>query len=100
MNSAPQRILIRSTNWIGDVVMSLPAMREVRRLHPDAHLAVVARDWVADLYRGQGLADEIISFPDSTGPFCFKMHSRPPYSSCSPASMTAWATRLNTGAYC
>jgi heptosyltransferase II len=63
VNSGPQRILIRSTNWIGDVVMSLPAMREVRRLHPEAHLAVMARDWVADLYRGQGLADEIISFP-------------------------------------
>ncbi len=63
MNSAPRKILVRSTNWIGDVVMALPALREVRRLHPEAHLAVVARDWVSDLYRGQGLVDEIISFP-------------------------------------
>ena len=56
-------IVVRSTNWIGDVVMSLPALREVRRLHPEAHLAIVARDWVSDLYRDQGLVDEIISFP-------------------------------------
>ncbi|MFZ0427481.1 MAG: lipopolysaccharide heptosyltransferase II [Acidobacteriota bacterium] len=63
MSPSRPRVLVRSTNWIGDVVMSLPALREVRRLHPDAHLAVVARDWVADLYREQGLVDEIVSFP-------------------------------------
>lgn len=63
MRSGPRKILVRSTNWIGDVVMSLPALREVRRLHPEAHLAVAARDWVSGLYRGQGLVDEIISFP-------------------------------------
>lgn len=64
MSSSPERILVRSTNWLGDVVMSLPALREVRRLHPGAHLAVLARDWVAGLYREQGLVDEIIRFPD------------------------------------
>ncbi len=57
-----RRILIRSTNWIGDVVMSLAALRELRRLHPEATLSVFAREWVAGLYEGQGLVDEIIPF--------------------------------------
>lgn len=58
------RILIRSTNWIGDVVMSMAALREVRRLYPQAHSAVFARHWVAGLFEGQGVVDEIIPFSD------------------------------------
>lgn len=55
-----QSILIRATNWIGDCVMSLPAVRELRRLYPDARLSILARPWVADIYRTGGLADEVI----------------------------------------
>ncbi len=53
------RILVSSTNWIGDVVMSLAALRELRRLYPSAHLAVLARPWVTAIYQDQGLVDEI-----------------------------------------
>ena len=53
------RILVCSTNWIGDVVMSLAALRELRRLYPSAHLTVLARTWVAAMYQDQGLVDEI-----------------------------------------
>jgi heptosyltransferase-2 len=56
------RILIRSTNWIGDAVMSMAALREIRRLYPEAHLALFARRWVAGLFEGQRVVDEIISF--------------------------------------
>lgn len=56
------RILIRSTNWIGDAVMSLAAIREVRKLYPKAHLAIFARHWVASIFEGQGIVDEIIPF--------------------------------------
>jgi len=54
------RILIRGTNWIGDSVMSLAALREVRRLFPDHHLTLLVRDWVAELFENQGLVDEIL----------------------------------------
>ena len=30
------RILVRATNWLGDAVMSLPALRAVRERFPDA----------------------------------------------------------------
>jgi heptosyltransferase-2 len=47
----PERLLVRAPNWIGDVVLSLPALRDLRRRFPTAHLEVLARPWVADLYR-------------------------------------------------
>lgn len=60
------RIMIRATNWVGDAIMSLPALRAVRSKFPDAQLAVVARPYVADLYRGQGICDELIPY-DTNG---------------------------------
>ncbi len=62
MSSGPEapRLMIRSTNWIGDVVMSVPAIRELRRLHPDWRITVVARERVAGLYHDRELADEVL----------------------------------------
>ena len=34
---------MRATNWVGDAVMSLPALRAMRERFPDAHIAVLAR---------------------------------------------------------
>jgi len=46
-----ERLLVRAPNWVGDVVLSLPALRDARRAFPRARLEVLARAWVADLYR-------------------------------------------------
>ncbi len=53
-------ILIRATNWIGDAIMSLPALRTVRASFPAAHITVLARPWVADLYEGERAIDAVI----------------------------------------
>jgi len=45
-----ERVLVRAPNWVGDVVLSLPALRDVRRAFPSARLEVLARPWVAGLY--------------------------------------------------
>jgi len=47
----PERLLVRAPNWVGDVVLSLPALRDLRRSFPTARLEVLARPWVAELYR-------------------------------------------------
>ena len=57
-----KRILIRGTNWIGDVIMSLPAISAVRETLPDARISVLAKPWVADIYRLSPDVDEVISF--------------------------------------
>ena len=54
------RILIRATNWVGDAVMSLPAIRAVRSAFPGAHLTVLARSSVADLYARETAIDGVM----------------------------------------
>jgi len=46
----PERIVVRAPNWLGDAILSLPAVRDVRRNFPSARLEVLARPWVAPLY--------------------------------------------------
>jgi heptosyltransferase-2 len=55
----PVKILVRATNWVGDAVMSLPALRAIRRRWPTAEIVVLARPWVAELYRDQECADRL-----------------------------------------
>ena len=42
-----KRVVVLAPNWLGDVVMALPAMAAVRQWFADAHLAVAARPSVA-----------------------------------------------------
>ncbi len=53
---------MRATNWVGDAVMSLAALRALRRAWPRAHIAVLARSWVADIYGREAFADEVIPY--------------------------------------
>jgi heptosyltransferase-2 len=59
------KVLLRATNWLGDAVMSLPAIRVVRQVFPHAHIAVLARPSVADLYAREGAIDQVIVYPAS-----------------------------------
>jgi heptosyltransferase-2 len=54
--------LVRATNWVGDAVMSLPALRALRQRYPQAHIAILAKPWVADLYRREPICDELIPY--------------------------------------
>ena len=56
------KILVRATNWVGDAIMALPALRAVRARFPEARIAIVARPYVADIYRGQQICDELVSY--------------------------------------
>ena len=56
------KILVRATNWVGDAIMALPALRLVRAKFADAHIAILARPYVADIYRGQGVCDDLIAY--------------------------------------
>jgi heptosyltransferase-2 len=56
------RLLIRATNWVGDAIMALPALQVVRHRFADAHIAVLALPYVAQIYAGQGIADELIPY--------------------------------------
>lgn len=59
------RVLIRATNWVGDAVMSLPAVRAVAGAFPGADIAVLARPWVADLYARETAISRVIPYAPS-----------------------------------
>jgi len=58
----PGTILVRATNWVGDAVMSLPALRALRQRFPKARISILAKPWVADLYRREPFCDELIPY--------------------------------------
>jgi heptosyltransferase-2 len=52
------KILIRATNWVGDAIMALPALRLVRSRFPDAEITIFARPYVAAIYENQRICDK------------------------------------------
>jgi len=59
--------MVRATNWLGDAVMSLPAIRVMRQVFPRASLTVVARPSIADLYSREDSVDRVILYPAAKG---------------------------------
>jgi heptosyltransferase-2 len=57
-----KNILVRSTNWIGDAVMTLPAMAAIRKNLPDAQITVLAKPWVAELFHICPDVDDVMIF--------------------------------------
>jgi lipopolysaccharide heptosyltransferase II len=62
-----ERILIRSSNWLGDAVMSVPAVRAIKLGHPGAHVAVLTPEKLADVWKLVAEVDEVIAFPPPAG---------------------------------
>jgi heptosyltransferase-2 len=56
------KILIRGTNWIGDAILTLPAVASIRATYPNAHISILAKPWVADIYKLFSDLDEIIIY--------------------------------------
>jgi heptosyltransferase II len=62
----PFRILIRSTNWLGDAVMSVPAVRAIKDGRPDAHVTIAAPAKIASMWNLIPEVDAIISLPNTS----------------------------------
>ena len=59
------KILVRGTNWIGDAVMSIPALCELRRTFPDDQITLHTRSWADGLFRDASFIDELVTFDKS-----------------------------------
>lgn len=60
--SPPQRLLVRAVNWLGDAVMTTPALGAIRSACPEARIVAVARPLVADLLREHPAIDELVVY--------------------------------------
>ncbi len=58
----PEKILIRSTNWIGDAIMTTPAVRTIRENFPKAEITLLALPWVADVFSASPHVDHIFLY--------------------------------------
>ena len=56
------KILVRGTNWIGDAVMSIPALGELRRIFPDSQVTLHMRSWADGLFRDVDFIDELVTY--------------------------------------
>lgn len=56
----PRRVLVRATNWVGDAVMTLPAMDRLGQAFAGASIDVLAKPWVAAVYRGHPAVNEVL----------------------------------------
>jgi len=62
-----RRILVRATNWVGDVVMTIPALEAVRENFPESRLAVLARPWVIPLLETHPAVDQVLPLRKGKG---------------------------------
>jgi heptosyltransferase-2 len=58
--------LIRSSNWLGDAVMSVPAVRAIKNGRPDVHVTIAAPDKIAPMWNLIPEVDAIISLPEGS----------------------------------
>ncbi len=58
----PFRMVIRSSNWLGDAIMSVPAVRAIKRGRPDAHVTILAPAKLADVWKRVPEVDDVITF--------------------------------------
>jgi len=56
------RIIVRGANWIGDAVMTAPALERLRSSFPRSHIALLAAPVVAGLFEGAPFVDEVIEY--------------------------------------
>lgn len=66
---SPRRILVRGVNWLGDAVMTTPALLRLREKFPAAHIALLTPQKLQDLWLHHPAVDEIIPFASGEGVF-------------------------------
>ncbi len=57
-----KRVVVRGTNWVGDAVMTVPALRELRRVLPNAQITLVSRPGIADIFLDADFIDEVLLY--------------------------------------
>jgi len=60
---APNRILIRCPNWVGDAVMATPALRAVRNAFPESRITLLCKPGIAEVLSGLPFYDETVDAP-------------------------------------
>lgn len=57
-------ILVRGVNWIGDAVMTLPALRALRLANRDSKIVLLVKPWVSPIFEKDPNVDEVIMYSE------------------------------------
>ncbi|MGE3308467.1 MAG: lipopolysaccharide heptosyltransferase II [Limisphaerales bacterium] len=63
----PRRILVRGVNWLGDAVMTTPALLRLREAHPEASITVLTPSKWLDLWKGHPAVDDLLGVESGEG---------------------------------
>ncbi len=63
-----ERVVVRGANWVGDAAMTVPALRELRRLLPRAHITLATRPWARDIFDGADFIDDLLVIDEGGKP--------------------------------
>lgn len=55
-------VLVRGANWLGDAVMTTPALQRLREALPGSHIALLTHEKLADLWRYDPSLNSVITF--------------------------------------
>src|SRR5215211_1333243 len=57
-----KRVVVRGTNWVGDSLMTIPALRALRRILPDAHITLVIRPGTKGIFSDADFIDDVLVY--------------------------------------
>ncbi len=57
-----ERVVVRGANWVGDAVMTIPALRELRRVLPRAQITLATRSWARGLFADADFIDDVLVY--------------------------------------
>ena len=97
----PFQILIRSSNWLGDAAMSVPAVRAIKTGRPDARVTIAAPEKIAPMWKLVPEVDAIIPLPGSRLLSVVQLLGREPsfdvailFPNSVRAALESWLTRI------
>jgi len=61
-SARPRKILVRGVNWLGDAVMTTPALQRLREAHPAAEIVLLTPVKLADLWKGHPAVNRVFTF--------------------------------------
>lgn len=64
-----ENILVRGVNWLGDAVMTTPALQRLREARPGARITLLTPAKLADIWRNHPAIDAVETFTDEEGVF-------------------------------
>jgi heptosyltransferase-2 len=72
----PEKLLVRGVNWLGDAIMTMPAIQRLRERFPRAQVTLLTNEKLADLWQQHSGIDRILTFGNADTPWSIAQRLR------------------------